>query len=137
MKHHHFHCSEQADTACDQADALDNAALGSISAYSQRLPSAWMLHRPRILPCEYLLIMCAPSSAQADALDKAALGSINAYSPGLSGAWMLQRAMSLRVGQRQDPQFINKLLGNNFGSMQRLGDGVLMPFLQVGAPVRS
>lgn len=74
---------------------------------------------------------CFLAHLQADALDKEALGIINAYSPGLSGAWMLQRAMSLRVGQRQDPNFVNKLLGTNFGAMQRLGNGVLMPFLQV------
>lgn len=69
-------------------------------------------------------------AVQADALDRRALGAVNSYNPGLSGAWMLQRAMSLRVGQQQDPQFVNKLLGKNFAVMQKMGKPVLMPFLQ-------
>ena len=56
---------------------------------------------------------------------------VNAYSPGLSGAWMLQRAMSVRPGERPDPNFINSLLSKNFAAMQRFGDPVLKPFLQV------
>ncbi len=47
---------------------------------------------------------------------------------------MLQRAMSVRVGQRPDPAFINTLLGTNFGAMQKLGPSVLYPFLQVLLP---
>ena len=34
---------------------------------------------------------------------------MNAYNPGLSGAWMLQRAMSVRPGERPDPNFINQV----------------------------
>lgn len=56
---------------------------------------------------------------------------VNAYNPGLSGAWMLQRAMSVRPGERPDPDFINSLLAKNFAAMQRFGDPVLKPFLQV------
>lgn len=44
---------------------------------------------------------------------------------------MLQRAMSVRVGQQTNPDFINTLLGTNFGAMQKLGRPVLYPFLQV------
>lgn len=67
---------------------------------------------------------------EVDAIDKSSLASINSYNPGLSGAWMLQRAMSVRVGQDPNPDFINILLGTNFGAMQRLGRSVLYPFLQ-------
>lgn len=65
-----------------------------------------------------------------DAVDRGSLAAINSYNPGLSGAWMLQRAMSVRVGQQPNPDFINTLLGTNFGAMQRLGRPVLYPFLQ-------
>ena len=67
-----------------------------------------------------------------DALDKEALAAINGYNPGLSGAWMLQRAMSIQVGQKTDPAFINKLLSKNFAAMKRQGPATLRPFLQVG-----
>ncbi len=46
---------------------------------------------------------------QADALDKQSLALVNAYNPGLSGAWMLQRAMSVRPGEKPNPNFINQV----------------------------
>lgn len=46
---------------------------------------------------------------QAGALNKEDLAPVNAYNPGLSGAWMLQRAMSVRPGERPDPNFINQV----------------------------
>lgn len=64
-------------------------------------------------------------------MDKQALATINAYNPGLSAAWMFQRSMSVRPNHRTHPQFINRLLGVNFKSMQLRGDWVLKPFLQV------
>ena len=70
-------------------------------------------------------------------LDRGALGACNAYNPGLSGAWMLQRAMSVRPGQAVQPDFINSLLAKNFAAMQRFGDPVLKPFLQVGGLHRA
>lgn len=66
-----------------------------------------------------------------DALDRGSLREVNSYNPGLSGAWMLQRAMSVRPGEAPDPEFINTLLAKNFAAMQRFGDPVLKPFLQV------
>lgn len=68
---------------------------------------------------------------QAQAVDKKALATINAYNPGLSAAWMFQRSMSVRPNRGTHPQFINRLLGVNFKSMQLRGDWVLKPFLQV------
>jgi hypothetical protein len=38
--------------------------------------------------------------------------------------------MSAPRGTSPAPQFVNALLGTNFGVMQRLGDAVLRPFLQ-------
>jgi hypothetical protein len=40
--------------------------------------------------------------------------------------------MSYEVGSSPPPDFINELLSVNFGCMQRLGNPVLRPFLQVG-----
>jgi flavin-dependent dehydrogenase len=67
---------------------------------------------------------------EADCLDRGALAAINPYTPNLAGAWLFQRAMSAPRGTNPDPQFVNTLLGTNFGVMNRLGDGVLRPFLQ-------
>ena len=39
--------------------------------------------------------------------------------------------MSVRPGQAVQPDFINSLLAKNFAAMQRFGDPVLKPFLQV------
>ena len=47
-------------------------------------------------------------AAQADTLDRQSLALVNAYNPGLSGAWMLQRAMSVRPGEKPNPNFINQ-----------------------------
>ena len=68
---------------------------------------------------------------QGEFLDRKSLACINAYNPGLSSAWMLQRAMSVRPGKQPDAQFINNLLSANFQEMEKLGNSVLKPFLQV------
>ncbi|XRA99395.1 hypothetical protein NFJ02_07g130940 [Pycnococcus provasolii] len=65
-----------------------------------------------------------------DLLERDDLALINAYQPSLSGAWLFQRAMSIPKGAHPPPTFINNLLGTNFGVMEKLGDGVLRPFLQ-------
>lgn len=74
------------------------------------------------------------SYAQVDLLDCDSLALINSYNPGLSSAWMLQRAMSVRPGKQPDSQFINNLLSSNFQQMEKLGEPVLKPFLQVKTP---
>lgn len=63
------------------------------------------------------------------AVDRSALGLINSYSPGLSGAWMMQKAMIVR--EDTPPDFVNTLLANNFDAMEKSGDWVIIPFLQV------
>lgn len=49
---------------------------------------------------------------------------------------MLQRAMtaSRAPGEAAPPRLINQMLGGNFAAMESLGDPVMRPFLQVGAP---
>ncbi len=44
---------------------------------------------------------------------------------------LVQRAMSARPGAPPAASFVNRLLGANFAAMQRMGDPVLKPFLQV------
>ena len=75
------------------------------------------------------------SGAISDALDhnllnKKDLGEINAYTPNLSAAWMFQKAMSVRMGQRVDPDFVNRLLAGNFEVMDKMGNRTIKPFLQ-------
>merc|ERR1712127_537522 len=57
-----------------------------------------------------------------DCLHKDDLSLINAYTPNLSAAWMFQKAMSVRMGQKVDPKFINRLLATNFMVMEDMGD---------------
>jgi flavin-dependent dehydrogenase len=63
-------------------------------------------------------------------LDKDDLAEINAYLPNLSAAWMFQKAMSVRVGQKVDPTFMNRLLATNFEVMNSMGQRTIKPFLQ-------
>jgi len=80
-----------------------------------------------------------------DCLDKESLGEINAYTPNLSAAWMFQKAMSVRMGQKVDPRFMNRLLATNFEVMDKMGTKTIKPFLQdvirfdglIGSLVRS
>ena len=66
----------------------------------------------------------------ADLLDRNNLAAINAYSPGLSGSWLFQKSMSVPVGANPNNDLINNILATNFGTMRKLGDPVLYPFLQ-------
>ena len=74
--------------------------------------------------------------ALTDALDtnclhKDDLGKINAYAPNLSAAWMFQKAMSIpKNKQNVNPEFINRLLANNFEVMNEMGDKTMLPFMQ-------
>ena len=65
-----------------------------------------------------------------DCLHKDDLGHINAYQPNLSAAWMFQKAMSVGVGQKVNPKFVNRLLATNFEVMDNLGQRTIRPFLQ-------
>lgn len=63
-------------------------------------------------------------------LNKDDLGEINPYLPNLSASWMFQKAMSVRVGQKVDPKFVNRLLATNFEVMDTMGQRTIKPFLQ-------
>ena len=65
-----------------------------------------------------------------DLLDKENLGEINPYTPNLSAAWMFQKAMSVRMGQKIHPKFMNRLLATNFEVMNEMGPDTIRPFLQ-------
>ena len=67
---------------------------------------------------------------QDDLLHKEDLGKINAYTPNLSATWMFQRSMSVRMGQKVDPKFVNRLLATNFEQMDKAGLRTIKPFLQ-------
>jgi flavin-dependent dehydrogenase len=63
-------------------------------------------------------------------LHKDDLGEINAYQPNLSAAWMFQKAMSMKVGSKPNPVFVNRLLATNFQVMNEMGFRTIKPFLQ-------
>lgn len=63
-------------------------------------------------------------------LQKEYLGEINAYTPNLSATWMFQKAMSVKMGQRVNPEFVNRLLAVNFEVMNTMGQRTIKPFLQ-------
>lgn len=65
-----------------------------------------------------------------DLLHKDDLGAINAYTPNLSAAWMFQKAMSVRMGQKVNPKFVNRLLATNFDVMNKMGEKTMLPFMQ-------
>ena len=73
----------------------------------------------------------AISEAMTDnCLHKDDLGEINAYLPNLSAAWMFQKAMSIQMGRKPNPEFINRLLAVNFECMDTMGQRTIKPFLQ-------
>ncbi|KAG7356129.1 hypothetical protein IV203_000815 [Nitzschia inconspicua] len=65
-----------------------------------------------------------------DCLHKDDLARINDYQPNLSAAWMFQKAMSVKMGQKVDPKFVNRLLATNFEVMDDMGPRTMRPFLQ-------
>jgi hypothetical protein len=67
---------------------------------------------------------------ETDCLHKDDLAGINAYQPNLSAAWMFQKAMSVKMGQKVDPKFVNRLLATNFQVMDDMGEKTMKPFLQ-------
>ncbi|MBE9047058.1 FAD-binding oxidoreductase [Pleurocapsales cyanobacterium LEGE 10410] len=52
------------------------------------------------------------------------------YQPNISVTWLFQQTMSVEVGKQVNPEQINNLMSGVFAVMDRLGDGVLKPFLQ-------
>ena len=68
---------------------------------------------------------------ECDIVAKEDLTGMQPYLPSLSTMWLFQKAMSVRVGKEVfDADIINKVLTSNFKTMDKLGSGVMMPFLQ-------
>lgn len=65
-----------------------------------------------------------------DALDRSALSLLQSYQPNISVTWLFQRTMSVPVNKEANPNQINELMSGVFQVMDKLGDGVLKPFLQ-------
>lgn len=58
------------------------------------------------------------------------LATLQPYQPNISVTWLFQQTMSVEVGKQVNPDQINNLMNGVFAVMNRLGDGVLKPFLQ-------
>ena len=65
-----------------------------------------------------------------DRLNQKDLALLQPYQPNISVTWLFQQTMSVEVGKEVNPEQINNLMGGVFAVMDRLGDGVLKPFLQ-------
>jgi len=68
---------------------------------------------------------------EADLTTKEDLDALQPYLPSLSTMWLFQKAMSVKPGRSvADPDIINRVLSSNFATMEKLGNDVMMPFLQ-------
>jgi lycopene cyclase CruP len=67
---------------------------------------------------------------KADSLNCKDLALLQPYQPNISVTWLFQQTMSVQVGKQVNPEQINNLMHGVFAVMDRLGDGVLKPFLQ-------
>lgn len=76
------------------------------------------------------IVTAVDEALNQDLLQKEYLGEINAYAPNLSAAWMFQKAMSVKMGQKVDEKFVNRLLAVNFEVMNNMGQRTIKPFLQ-------
>ena len=65
-----------------------------------------------------------------DCLSQKDLALLQPYQPNISVTWLFQQTMSVEVDKEVNPEQINNLMSGVFAVMDRLGDGVLKPFLQ-------
>jgi lycopene cyclase CruP len=65
-----------------------------------------------------------------DSLDKNALALLQPYQPNISVTWLFQKTMTVGINKKVEPNQINDLMSGVFQVMEKLGDGVLKPFLQ-------
>jgi lycopene cyclase CruP len=65
-----------------------------------------------------------------DRLNCKDLALLQPYQPNISVTWLFQQTMSVQAGKQVNPEQINNLMHGVFAVMDRLGDGVLKPFLQ-------
>ncbi|KAL3932218.1 MAG: hypothetical protein SGPRY_000794 [Prymnesium sp.] len=77
------------------------------------------------------LTLSVCDALHAGCLTRESLGAINPYQPSLRAAWLFQAAMRPPPGAAGgDGGFISRVLVATFETMERRGDGVMMPFLQ-------
>ncbi len=84
---------------------------------------AMMRHLPR-------LTSAIDEAISGDYLTRQDLTLIQPYQPNISVTWLFQKTMSVGINQQPQPNQINDLMSGVFRVMDRLGDGVLKPFLQ-------
>jgi lycopene cyclase CruP len=65
-----------------------------------------------------------------DTLNQQDLALLQPYQPNISVTWLFQQTMSVEVDKEVNPEQINHLMSGVFAVMNRLGFGVLKPFLQ-------
>jgi lycopene cyclase CruP len=70
------------------------------------------------------------AALKVDKLNCKDLALLQPYQPNISVTWLFQQTMSVQVGKQVNPEQINNLMDGVFAVMDRLGDGVLKPFLQ-------
>jgi lycopene cyclase CruP len=70
------------------------------------------------------------SALTEDFLARDDLRALQPYQPNLSVTWLFQKSMSVRVDRTIEGDRINRLLSTTFTAMEKLGDDVLLPFLQ-------
>lgn len=77
------------------------------------------------------IVTSADEALRFDLLSREYLSLVNPYQPNLSACWMFQRAMSVPVHKTSvRPDMVTGTLSNSFSSMERLGEAVMLPFLQ-------
>ena len=67
---------------------------------------------------------------KSDSLNPKELALLQPYQPNISVTWLFQKTMSVGMNQTYKPNQINDLMSGVFQVMDRLGDGVVKPFLQ-------
>jgi lycopene cyclase CruP len=65
-----------------------------------------------------------------DYLTAADLALLQPYQPNIGVTWLFQQTMGIKVGQKADPQQINRLMNGVFQVMAQQGEAVMQPFLQ-------
>jgi len=85
---------------------------------------------PIKLPFDRILPVGDSAGGQSPVRSSRELALLQPYQPNISVTWLFQQTMSVEVGKQVNPEQINNLMNGVFAVMDRLGDGVLKPFLQ-------
>ena len=107
---------------CDRLLPIGDSA-GGQSPVSFGGFGAMVRHLPR-------LTKGVDEALTADKLKQQDLALLQPYQPNISVTWLFQQTMSVGVDRQANPEQINNLMNGVFAVMDRLGEGVLKPFLQ-------